>query len=755
MLKLFGFPFHTAPGEAEAECAHLQKEGIVDAVLSEDIDTLMFGSGLTMRNWSSEASRGNKSPTHVNIYEAQAIKNGKSGLDRDAMILVALMSGGDYIPAGIPGCGIKIACQAAKAGFGGDLCKLSRKGSIGLRQFRERLEYELRTNESGYFRTRHKALHIPDNFPDKAVLGYYTHPAVSSKDKLIKLRENIQWNGVIDIAGLRIFVAEAFEWQTITGAKKFIRGLAPALLVHKLLQRGMSEIETDDLNFKEAEEARLVTTLHGRRKQFVTDGMPELRIGYTPLTIVDLDLTKEDPEQCNGEYDSLSEGEDKLSDGWMPSRSQSPAKRRAPSQYDPTQSQKIWILETYVKMGVPLMVETWEEDTLKPKKSAARKPGEKTASKKSGMKHGALDGFVKITKTGVHVGDSKNTIVKSQDLAIAALPPTFLAPSIQSIPREKHANSHSKTSHELIKEPQKEKPSGNTKKPIAEAKFKVPSHNAFMTPPKDSTINPWTLSRRPSDTFSPRLLRGARYSALGIYGPPPSDTEDNFAQKSSEHNDISRCASPSPPSETGRKPTVSAFPLSPKDSIYQERNGNLSLDAADEGRNNCFHPPSNNDKDKLSPRRTRTTTESTTGGEHMPQSETSLISTSETRQLNSSRHSSPFDMSHADAPCSLIANRRFSFETEVSTTQLLAVSTSSSLPSPSLLLSPRAKSAVPEPNTSPCHKSSMFASNSKRSRRLIALRGSLEGAWKRVDGDEGGRLKSIYTGVEVVDLTRS
>jgi len=51
LLKQFGYPIHLAPGEAEAECALLQREGIVDAVLSEDVDTLMFGSGITIRNW--------------------------------------------------------------------------------------------------------------------------------------------------------------------------------------------------------------------------------------------------------------------------------------------------------------------------------------------------------------------------------------------------------------------------------------------------------------------------------------------------------------------------------------------------------------------------------------------------------------------------------------------------------------------------------------------------------------------------------
>ena len=108
LLRLVGFPFHVAPGEAEAECALLQKEGIVDAVLSEDVDTLMFGCGVLLRNWSSEVTKGNSEPTHVNMYVAEDIIE-KSGLTSNGMILVALMSGGDYDPDGIPGCGPIIA----------------------------------------------------------------------------------------------------------------------------------------------------------------------------------------------------------------------------------------------------------------------------------------------------------------------------------------------------------------------------------------------------------------------------------------------------------------------------------------------------------------------------------------------------------------------------------------------------------------------------------------------------------------------
>lgn len=41
MLEKLGIPIHTAPAEAEAECAELYKLGIVDAVWSDDGDCLV------------------------------------------------------------------------------------------------------------------------------------------------------------------------------------------------------------------------------------------------------------------------------------------------------------------------------------------------------------------------------------------------------------------------------------------------------------------------------------------------------------------------------------------------------------------------------------------------------------------------------------------------------------------------------------------------------------------------------------------
>ncbi|XP_018532702.1 probable flap endonuclease 1 homolog [Lates calcarifer] len=54
LLKLLGVPFIQAPGEAEALCAQLVREGTVDAVASEDMDTLPFGASVLIRQLNAK-----------------------------------------------------------------------------------------------------------------------------------------------------------------------------------------------------------------------------------------------------------------------------------------------------------------------------------------------------------------------------------------------------------------------------------------------------------------------------------------------------------------------------------------------------------------------------------------------------------------------------------------------------------------------------------------------------------------------------
>uniref|UniRef100_A0A3B4UBZ2 Zgc:110269 n=1 Tax=Seriola dumerili TaxID=41447 RepID=A0A3B4UBZ2_SERDU len=54
LLRLLGVPFIQAPGDAEAMCAWLVRAGTVDAVASEDMDSLPFGANILIRQLNAK-----------------------------------------------------------------------------------------------------------------------------------------------------------------------------------------------------------------------------------------------------------------------------------------------------------------------------------------------------------------------------------------------------------------------------------------------------------------------------------------------------------------------------------------------------------------------------------------------------------------------------------------------------------------------------------------------------------------------------
>ena len=481
LAQALGFPCHSAPGEAEAECAALQRAGIVDAVLSEDTDTLMFGSTQIMKNWSATGTRGNKQPSHVDLYDAEEI--GKSKLDREGMVLVAMMSGGDYTPDGIDGCGIKVACEIARAGFGKELLSLSKRDQQGLRVWKERLQHELATNESHLFRTKHKNLTIPEDFPDFKLLSFYTKPVISSAEAIEALRSSIQWVPEIDVTALRTFVSEAFEWEYITGARKLIRGLAPAMLTKCLLHRRYNVAENpardddfeDEISLQRQKEESLIKAIHSQRTHFITDGQKEICVSYVPNDIVRLDLSNETEPDVQG-YDkerSDDEGSLSVSDREVPIP-HNPRKPRAKPSFDPLVPQKLWVLESFLKVGVPLALETWEEEMRNPIKFATRKA--KARKQLTGVDPGAMDKYVKIFKPGI-----------SRQVAVSQKPDTVDFDIGLSTPRARRSeilgrsqSESTNTSEGLQVSPTKNKPT------------KVTRGSATVINPK---TNPWTLAK--------------------------------------------------------------------------------------------------------------------------------------------------------------------------------------------------------------------------------------------------------------------
>ncbi|KAJ4326689.1 hypothetical protein N0V84_002915 [Fusarium piperis] len=394
LIHLLGFAIHDAPGEAEAECALLQQHGIVDAVMSEDVDTLMFGCTKMLRQWSPQSKR-QTCPTHVSLIDKEEMRLVDQGLDREGMVLVALMSGGDYDPVGIAGCGPKVAVEAAKGGFGKSLCRLKASDEKGIQAWKKSLVHELRTNESHFFKRRSKALDIPDTFPDFKILHHYTHPAVSPESDLNKIRDKIYQEREIQIEDLREFTREVFGWDYRVGAIKFIRVLSHAMLINKLLN-----MSYDDAGY--------IKGITGFRSHVMSDLVPEVRMQHIPLEMVPIDLSKEVDESITQSRTGLAlNSDDDIEEAENIEEASGSKSKSKP--FDPSEPYGIWALEVLARRSVPEIVAEAElkhnarERALQKRKNATTrsKSGTKASGTKAktGMPVGALDKHVQISKS--------------------------------------------------------------------------------------------------------------------------------------------------------------------------------------------------------------------------------------------------------------------------------------------------------------------------------------------------------------------
>lgn len=424
LIERFRFPWHEAPGEAEAECARLQQAGIVDVVMSNDVDALMFGSTWTIMNFSKE-SGSSSAATHVTCYRLgneDHISN--VPLSRAGMILFAMLSGGDYLPGGVKGCGPGLAAEIAKAHFGEDLLEelASHSPDLGTRlgEWRERLQYELEENESGYFATKHKAVRIPDTFPDRTILEYYAEPKVSTDDEMATLRRHLRhaWDREIDPLAIRTFAADYFEWNYRSGARKVIKLLTEPLLSYRLrLQRPVSGLSQGTL--APDCDTTWMHKVYKTRASFATDGTTELQMDMLPIDIVGLDLLAEEPNPPEEAVPSQEMGEgDEEDDAEVANEAlegppATPSKSRPKKRFDPFAIEKVWIFETVAKLGVPDAVNTYNKEqaakeaakeAAKAKKAALKKPSTRRNGPKKkgpidpGMKQGSILKYGMLTK---------------------------------------------------------------------------------------------------------------------------------------------------------------------------------------------------------------------------------------------------------------------------------------------------------------------------------------------------------------------
>jgi holliday junction resolvase YEN1 len=281
LLDALRVPAHRAPGEAEAECARLQREGIVDAVWSEDGDSLMFGCGLLFKNHLEKG--GAKSKTHVRVYREQEILE-KHGLDREGMILFAMLSGGDYDVDGIKGCGPANARRAAAAGLGHSLCRIT--SAHEAQQWRLELIH--------FFRGKVK---VPHDFPNLKTLNKYRDPVVCTAEQMQNLRGlRYGWdNRPIDEPKLRSFLRLHFNIWT----KGYIKHILPVLLVKYLWSTQAGQESRHSLISVELKKIR------GKKKDDAEAPL-ERKITFLPQPVTKLDLSRQPSREEEEDWSQLA-----------------------------------------------------------------------------------------------------------------------------------------------------------------------------------------------------------------------------------------------------------------------------------------------------------------------------------------------------------------------------------------------------------------------------------------------------------------
>lgn len=117
LLEAMGIAVVQAPGEGEAQAAHLAKiRSEVYASASQDYDSLLFGAPKLIRNLTLAKKRKTISgwvEVKSEIIELEKVLNYLE-INLDQLICLGILVGTDYNPKGIPGIGQKKALQIVK-----------------------------------------------------------------------------------------------------------------------------------------------------------------------------------------------------------------------------------------------------------------------------------------------------------------------------------------------------------------------------------------------------------------------------------------------------------------------------------------------------------------------------------------------------------------------------------------------------------------------------------------------------------------
>ncbi|KAH6886078.1 hypothetical protein BKA70DRAFT_1123320 [Coprinopsis sp. MPI-PUGE-AT-0042] len=538
IAEAFGFEHRMAPGEAEAELAYLNTIGVIDGVLSDDVDTFLFGALTVIRNPSVNLAGnqrhkiynmdGKLDRNHSWVFESKDFAD--LGLTRGGLILVGLLSGGDY-HSGLDGCGIKISVALAQCGFGDSLYQaaLNLEGANldnFLEDWRYELKHELKTNSRGIIGKKFGALasSLPSSFPPVAVLQSYVKPVTSESASMGEpcKPQDIRWDKEPNISKIAETCELFFEWgykeailkrfRTIIWPGAALRIIRRAVILDdtekplgayppatpssgrirhedacgtpsKMITKYFSSLTINDDSDDHSEQ--LITKIHSKRFHASTDGVLEYRLEIDPAQLIRLvEFGLRGTRQAAGPIEWASD-EEEMGEGEGEGKG-----KKEP--IDPLCCQRLWLPACMVEVVEPRLVRVFEDEARNQVKKAYKGKGQKKRVADDLETPGTWKGALKESSIAV--------VKKNHGASDSDILPTFT-----------HPKSNSKA-----------KPAASTSRlPIRDSDSNTASDTGIVMPPLANldapSSRPATSSSKPKpaldhplDTPSPRRRFGIK-----------------------------------------------------------------------------------------------------------------------------------------------------------------------------------------------------------------------------------------------------
>ncbi|XP_027836268.2 DNA excision repair protein ERCC-5 homolog [Aphis gossypii] len=206
LLKLFGIPYITAPMEAEAQCAFLEKIGRTEGTVTDDSDVWLFGANVVYKDFFDNQK-------YVKQFKSIDIKQ-KFALSRNSFIQLAFLVGSDYTN-GIDGIGPVSAIEILSFFE-------SKTKNMNIEEKLLKIKEIVNSKAEVYcdipFMKKLKSTKIGNDFPNKAVINAYLHPIVNESI------ESFNW-GTLQVDSIVQFAQTNFDWDVSKTKSK----LAPVL----------------------------------------------------------------------------------------------------------------------------------------------------------------------------------------------------------------------------------------------------------------------------------------------------------------------------------------------------------------------------------------------------------------------------------------------------------------------------------------------------------------------------------------------